>query len=245
MNYYEHHLGDYMRDTAHLSLLEDGTYRRLLDAYYIRERALPADLRECCKLARATTKAEREAVAYVLREFFTLTEDGHENKRAASEVARFKAKSDKARASVAKRWERIKNADADDAGTKNERSTNVSPEHIRTHNEGNTPRARPQSPVTSNQLSTKGTSLTARATRLPSDWSPGPDGLAFAAQHGFANGRAEEEAARFRDFWVAKAGQDGTKLDWQATWRNWVRRSAEHRTGRPGNQPPSPFEGVQ
>lgn len=28
---------------------------------------------------------------------------------------------------------------------------------------------------------------------------------------------------RFSDFWRAKAGKDGRKLDWFATWRNWVR----------------------
>ena len=27
----------------------------------------------------------------------------------------------------------------------------------------------------------------------------------------------------FKDYWVAKAGAAGVKLDWQATWRNWVR----------------------
>jgi len=27
----------------------------------------------------------------------------------------------------------------------------------------------------------------------------------------------------FKDYWVAKAGASGVKLDWQATWRNWVR----------------------
>ena len=27
----------------------------------------------------------------------------------------------------------------------------------------------------------------------------------------------------FKDYWVAKAGSQGVKLDWQATWRNWVR----------------------
>jgi hypothetical protein len=27
----------------------------------------------------------------------------------------------------------------------------------------------------------------------------------------------------FKDYWVAKAGASGVKLDWNATWRNWVR----------------------
>src|SRR5262245_59801672 len=31
------------------------------------------------------------------------------------------------------------------------------------------------------------------------------------------------EVARFIDYWHAKAGRDGTKLDWLATWRNWCR----------------------
>src|SRR5690606_5759602 len=28
----------------------------------------------------------------------------------------------------------------------------------------------------------------------------------------------------FIDYWTAKPGKDGVKLDWEATWRNWVRR---------------------
>jgi hypothetical protein len=30
--------------------------------------------------------------------------------------------------------------------------------------------------------------------------------------------------AEFRDYWIAQPGQKGTKTDWIATWRNWVRR---------------------
>ena len=123
MNYYEHHLGDYMRDTAHLSMLEDAAYRRLLDAYYVREKPLPADLRECYKLARASSKQEREAVAYVLREFFTLGDDGHHQARADEEIAKFRAKSEKARASINARWERTRA----EQQSNNERNTNVSP----------------------------------------------------------------------------------------------------------------------
>lgn len=89
MNYYEHHLGDYAKKAGHLSMIEDGAYRRLLDVYYSRERALPADVRECCKLARASTKPERDAVAYVLREFFVLADDGHHHKRCDEEIAKY------------------------------------------------------------------------------------------------------------------------------------------------------------
>jgi len=73
----------------------------------------------------------------------------------------------------------------------------------------------------------------ARGTRLPDEWTPGEPGLAFASQHGLANGKVQAEFDRFRDYWLAQPGQKGVKTDWQATWRNWV-RNAEERGARPG-----------
>lgn len=68
MNYYSRHIGDYARDTGHLSMLEDGAYQRLLDRYYATERPIPeADIN---RITRATTQAEKRAVLSVLAEFF-------------------------------------------------------------------------------------------------------------------------------------------------------------------------------
>ena len=30
---------------------------------------------------------------------------------------------------------------------------------------------------------------------------------------------------QFKDYWISQAGQKGVKLDWFATWRNWVRNT--------------------
>ncbi len=90
MNYYEHHLGDYLRDTAHLSMLEDGAYRRLLDAYYIKELPIPAALKEAYRLVRGVSKPERDAVQAVLREFFEETPEGWRHKRCDAEIERFR-----------------------------------------------------------------------------------------------------------------------------------------------------------
>ncbi|MBP8283316.1 MAG: hypothetical protein KAX46_05305 [Chromatiaceae bacterium] len=35
----------------------------------------------------------------------------------------------------------------------------------------------------------------------------------------------------FRDHWTAMPGAKGCKADWQATWRNWVRREQQHTPG--------------
>jgi uncharacterized protein YdaU (DUF1376 family) len=44
MNYYPFHVGDYAAHTAHLEPMEDLAYRRMLDAYYLRESPLPVDV---------------------------------------------------------------------------------------------------------------------------------------------------------------------------------------------------------
>lgn len=66
-------------------------------------------------------------------------------------------------------------------------------------------------------------------TRLPKDWQPSPSDVAEAEKEGLSADDIRREAAKFRDYWHAKTGKDATKLDWSATWRNWVRRSNESR----------------
>lgn len=62
----------------------------------------------------------------------------------------------------------------------------------------------------------------ALATRLPADWEPSKSDVEF-----LVGNRPEldlqETKFRFKDYWAAQPGQKGRKLDWSATWRNWVR----------------------
>lgn len=89
MNYYEHHLGDYAKKTLHLSMLEDGAYRRLIDVYYTRELPLPIDSRELYRLVRAQNKADRASVDAVLLEFFQKKSDGWHHNRCDEEISRY------------------------------------------------------------------------------------------------------------------------------------------------------------
>lgn len=61
-------------------------------------------------------------------------------------------------------------------------------------------------------------------SRLPDDWTPPEDWLAWARSEK-PGINALQEADKFRDFWHSKAGKDGRKANWQATWRNWIRNS--------------------
>lgn len=87
MNYYYHHIGDYTTDTAHLSLLEDGAYRRLMDRYYTTEAPLTRDEAALFRLIRARTEEEQAAVRIVLSEFFQATDAGWVHKRCDTEIS--------------------------------------------------------------------------------------------------------------------------------------------------------------
>jgi uncharacterized protein YdaU (DUF1376 family) len=97
VNYYPFNVGDYAAHTAHLEPMEDLAYRRLLDQYYLREGPLPADIQATAKLVRMRSMAAD--VESVLREFFTLTEDGWRHSRCDAEVEKMQDKQAKARAS--------------------------------------------------------------------------------------------------------------------------------------------------
>jgi len=92
VNYYEHHIGDYAAATAHLSLVEDAVYSRMLRRYYMQEGPLPADWRIVARQVGARTEEEQEAVRAVLCEFFTMADDGYRQKRADEVIAAFHAK---------------------------------------------------------------------------------------------------------------------------------------------------------
>lgn len=113
VNYYPFHIGDYAKDTRHLSIIEDGAYRRLLDLYYTTEKPLPLPVDNLCMLVGAKTAAEKKAVGKVLGLFFVFggpQEMVH--KRCEREISRAKEKSGKAAASAGMRWQsrRIANA---------------------------------------------------------------------------------------------------------------------------------------
>ena len=78
-----------------------------------------------------------------------------------------------------------------------------------------------------------------KATRLAADWTLPAEWRAWASAHVCAyNGQRlsapeiDEAAEKFADYWHSLSAQKGVRLDWRATWRNWVRKAARNK--RPG-----------
>lgn len=61
-----------------------------------------------------------------------------------------------------------------------------------------------------------------KGSRLPTDWTLPSDWATWCEEHR-PDLDPQQVADGFRDFWVGKAGKDGRKADWLATWRNWCR----------------------
>ena len=71
----------------------------------------------------------------------------------------------------------------------------------------------------------------ARGSRIPANWTPTPKDYAFAGSEGLTREEINREADRFRDYWTAASGRTACKLDWEATWRNWIRSDLRKRPG--------------
>ena len=74
-----------------------------------------------------------------------------------------------------------------------------------------------------------------RGMRLPyANFEELPDEWAEWVAQTYGNGTStsdmvDSEGEKFLDYWHAQPGARGVKLDWFATWRNWIRKAREQR----------------
>ena len=118
MHYYQFNIGDYRRDTAHLSHLEHGIYRSLIDTYMLEESPLSGDMKELERKHLIRTANEKKALRNVLKDFFKFENSMFLHSRCDEDIISYRDKSLKASKSAKKRWEKDANA-------------------VRTHSEGN------------------------------------------------------------------------------------------------------------
>ena len=174
--------------------MEDLAYRRLLDFYFLHEQ--PIKHRDIAR--QIGMREHEEDVMTVLNEFFISTADGFVSPRADKEIKQYKEFAEAGKRGAAKRWGTPPNGEA------------ISP-----------PNATPiatinHKPITNNQDKNK------RGSRLPQDFFFPKEWCDFLVEQR-PELNAQKTFDQFKDYWIAQAGQKGVKLDWFATWRNWVR----------------------
>lgn len=217
--------GDYLRDTRHLSCAEHGIYLLLLMHCWDSRGPVPLDERKIAGICGARSGDEVEAMRRILAEFFTRMDDGWYQPRMQREIERAQAISaDRQRAAFTRHKGRDASAmqvqsksNALDTNTNTTITTNTTP---------NTTTAASDTKVVckddraQSTQKPRGSRLTVET--LPQEWH------AFCAKE-----RDDLDPLKtfdhFRDYWIAVAGAKGNKLDWFATWRNWVRNQGSQR----------------
>ena len=106
MHYYQHNIADYRKDTTHLTLLEHGCYRQLLDQFYLDETPLPLEEDKLFRLFNARSEDEKNAIRNVINDFWTKTEDGFIQGRSKTEIDGYKERIEVATKSAKKRWDK-------------------------------------------------------------------------------------------------------------------------------------------
>lgn len=66
-----------------------------------------------------------------------------------------------------------------------------------------------------------------RATRLPADWFPSDELRAKALQH-LSPSAVALETTKFKNYWAGVGGAKGAKLDWGATFDNWILNAVKY-----------------
>ena len=106
---------------------------------------------------------------------------------------------------------------------------------------------------TEGETETKKRQKALRGSRLANDWVL-PNDWEYWANKERPDLNAAQVADQFKDFWCSKAGKDAVKLDWLATWRNWVRNQKTAKpnpadivrlTVAPSNEPDPALEKIK
>ena len=230
------YIGDYLADTTRLTTEQHGAYMLLIMDYW-RNGPPPDDDSILENITKMQAKDWRKVKQSVLH--FFEKKDGvwvHSRiEHELAEAAKGKAKSEeKAKKAAEARWGKqaiqASNENAPSNATSNAPSISQA-----LHEECP---SQSQSPLPKNKPTSKAEAQL--ATRLPADWIPSYDDARFCAAKR-ADLKIDETASRFRDYWIAQPGVKGRKLDWSATWRNWVRNERIPQS-RAGPAKPAKFD---
>ena len=94
MHYYTFNIADYRKDTGHLSTLEHGIYRQLLDWYYLDEVPIPIETQTVIRRLRLGSDSDIQSLQNVLSDFFVLQDDGYHQLRCDDQIEKYHDKAE-------------------------------------------------------------------------------------------------------------------------------------------------------
>jgi len=259
----------YLADTSHLTTIEHGAYLLLLmAAWRSKDCRLPNDDKRLARYCRMTGPQWKRIKSTIL-EFFYVDGEWLYQGRLTDEREYVRKNSAKQSANAKARWGGNDDGEGNSSSSDEQSSPHMSNQNEITtpgpvgqppsdvsdesvtnplenrvsgdamampdacHSDAPTP-----TPTPIEKKEPKGSSK--KGTRLPDDWALPDDWWQFAMTEGMDDQSIRREADKFRDYWLAQPGQKGIKLDWQATWRNWIRRRVDDRPRNTTTKPQQP-----
>jgi uncharacterized protein YdaU (DUF1376 family) len=210
MHYYKFEISVWNLHTAHLSLVEEAVYRRLIDHYYDTEQPIALDYKGMIR--RLRLDGYEDEVVTILNEFFTQGDNGWSNKHCDLKIKAYKNQK-KVNKNNGKSGGRPKKREITESVSDGLPFVTL---------------------TTNNKQETKNNVVGTRGTRLPTDWEISDEQKQFCLKE-----RPDLDpmkvAESFKDYWISAAGAKGVKKDWDATWRNWVRAEKKQFVAKQSN----------
>jgi uncharacterized protein YdaU (DUF1376 family) len=198
MHFYPHHIGDFLKDTSSLTPEESYYYLRLIWLYYDTEKPLPDDIPSLA--FKIGARGKEDCVRSLVQIYFTYDSDlkSHTHQRIEDEIRKYQSKAASAKRANQIRW-----------GSEKDLKSDLKSDAKQIPTKNQEPRTRE-----------------GRATRLPPDWEPSDQLIAFMAKER-PDLNPSHTIMKFCNYWQAKSGKDATKLDWDKTFQNWVLQEKE------------------
>ncbi len=95
MHYYKFNIADYRKDTGHLSTIEHGIYRQLIDWYYLDETPIPLETQVVSRRLRLASDVEILSLKNVLSDYFKESKSGYVHKRIEVDIADYHEQAEK------------------------------------------------------------------------------------------------------------------------------------------------------
>ncbi len=221
-------IGDYLRDTMDFTTEEHGAYLLLIMAYHMNRGPLPDDDRRLQNIAKIS-RYKWSKIRQTLATKFRIENGMWHHKRCDAELRKAADYREKRRAQTeaARKAKAAKTNTVTETDTRSTTTTTTTDSSLRSES---SPSLRSgesapdmfgaETPPVDKPKPAK------RGTRLCGDWKP-PDKDWLLATQSLGQAEAQRQLETFRDYWVAQPGQRGVKLDWPATWRNWIRRASD------------------
>jgi uncharacterized protein YdaU (DUF1376 family) len=198
-------------------MLQHGAYRLLLDHYYASAKPLPANAELLHRVCRAFANAEREAIDFVLVEFFKKTARGYIQDRVEDELKKAENLSETRRNAANSRHAKAPAKVPTNAEQKHTQSqSHTQKEETPSLRSGDAPKQKRKS-----------------RAQIPEGF-PFQADLDWAQSLWLGKGRADlctlmdEEVAKFRDHHSNKLTAGA---DWPACWRTWARNTIKFSDG--------------